>query len=107
MFNRTPYNQLLLQGFLSLSLLFSHFVSAATVEDFSRHADYYNIKISPDGKHFAALINDNGNKQLAFFTSGEFKMTYILNAGKTVKLRIITGLIMNVLSFKLSKRVAH
>ena len=53
---------------------------AATVEDFSRHSQYHNIKISPDGKHFAALVNANGGKSLVFLDAKTFKVIYAHNS---------------------------
>ncbi len=57
-------------------------LNAATIDDFSRHVQYYNIKISPDGKHLAALVNSNGGKRLVFLDAESYKVTYALNAGK-------------------------
>lgn len=53
---------------------------AVTVEDFSKHPDYYNIKISPDGKHYAALADLNGIRQLVFLEAKTYKVTYALQA---------------------------
>ncbi len=55
---------------------------AASIEDFSRHSQYYNIKVSPDGKHLAALANVNGTKSLVFFDAETFEITYTLNSGR-------------------------
>ena len=57
-------------------------LNAATVDDFSRHAQYHNIKISPDGKHLAALINVGEGKDLVFLDAESYKVTYRLSAGK-------------------------
>lgn len=57
-------------------------IRAATIEDFSRHMQYLNVKISPDGKHIAALVNIKGNKTLAFFETGTSKITYTINSDR-------------------------
>ena len=57
-------------------------VNAASVEDFSRHLQYYNVKISPDGKHLAASVNVDGGKSLVFLDAETFAITHTLNAGK-------------------------
>ncbi len=64
------------------SLLTSNSSGAASVEDFSRHAQYHNIKISPDGKHLAALATINGSKSLVFLETDGYKVTYSLNADR-------------------------
>ena len=56
--------------------------NAATVEDFSKHAQYHNVKISPDGKHLAALVTVDGSKNLVFLDSKSYQVTYSLNANK-------------------------
>ncbi|MCE9680235.1 S9 family peptidase [Shewanella sp. AS1] len=55
---------------------------ADTVEDLSRHPEFYNVKISPDGKHLAVLINSDGRKILAFLETDTFKLTFALNGDK-------------------------
>ena len=76
----TIINKKLVIGFfLSLAML-AGAVNAATVEDFSRHAQYHNVKISPDGKHLAALATVNGLKSLVFLETDGYKVTYSLNA---------------------------
>ena len=54
---------------------------AATVEDFSRHKEFHNVKISPDGKHLAALVNAGGGKKLIFLNTETNEITYSLNGG--------------------------
>ncbi|MBL4832039.1 MAG: hypothetical protein JKY55_19430 [Aliivibrio sp.] len=61
-------------------LICSYHTYAATVKDFSKHQQFYNIKISPDGKKFAALINSNGGKRLVFLDAATNKLIYALNA---------------------------
>ena len=51
---------------------------AVTVEDFSKHQEFYNVKISPDGKHLAVLVNDKGRKTLTFLETETFKVTHTL-----------------------------
>jgi len=68
-----------LYGLLSLFCISSN---AATVEDFSRHIQYYDIKISPDGKHLAALMNSDGGKSLVFLDSETYKVTYALTSDR-------------------------
>ncbi len=68
---------------ISLSLMLATgVVSAASTEDFSRHAQYHNIKISPDGKHLAALATVEGSKSLVFLKADGYKVTYSLNANR-------------------------
>ena len=62
--------------------MFAMTTSAATVEDFSRHSEYYDMKISPDGKHLAALVNVDGGKSLVFLDAKTYEVNYILNSGK-------------------------
>ena len=45
---------------------------AITLESFSRHLEYYDIKISPDGKHLAALVNADGGKKLIFLDTNTY-----------------------------------
>lgn len=55
-------------------------IQAATLEDFSRDSQYLNVKISPDGKHYAVLLNENGKRRLAFLDSKTFQVTYTLDS---------------------------
>lgn len=64
---------------LSTLLCFLSFnLAAQTVEDFSRHSEFHNVKISPDGKHLAVLINTDGRKTLTFLDSKTFEVTFSL-----------------------------
>lgn len=54
---------------------------AITVEEFSKHPQFYDVKISPDGKHLAVLINTEGRKTLAFLETDSKKVTYALRGG--------------------------
>ncbi|MEI6859924.1 MAG: hypothetical protein V5788_09115 [Shewanella sp.] len=63
-------------------IIFSDMATAISVEDFSRHSEYYDVKISPDGKHLAVLVDTDGRKTLAFLDSKTFKVTFALNGGK-------------------------
>ena len=74
---KLPYIFILL--FIALT---SRHVQATSIEDFSKHAQYHNIKISPDGKHLAALINDNGLKRLVFLETDGYKVTFALTANR-------------------------
>ncbi|ARD20445.1 alpha/beta hydrolase family protein [Shewanella japonica] len=71
------YIKLMIWGML---LCISNICLAASVEDYSRHSDYYNVKISPDGKHLAVLMNDEGRKRLAFLRTDNFEVTFALNS---------------------------
>ncbi len=55
---------------------------ATSIEDFSRHSEFHNVKISPDGKHLAVLINTDGRKTLAFLDSKTFEVTFSLGGEK-------------------------
>lgn len=58
-------------------------VNAATVEDFSRHSQYHDAKISPDGKHLAVLVTGaGGGKSLIFLETEGLKITYTANANR-------------------------
>ncbi|GIU49601.1 MULTISPECIES: alpha/beta hydrolase family protein [Shewanella] len=61
-------------------LCISNVTFAASVEDYSRHSDYHSVKISPDGKHLAVLMNDEGKKKLAFLRTDNFELTFALNS---------------------------
>ncbi|WP_227006567.1 hypothetical protein [Shewanella donghaensis] len=63
-----------------LSLCISNFVFSMSVEDFSRHSEYYNVKISPDGKHLAVLMNQEGMKKLSFLETDTFNVTFALGS---------------------------
>ena len=65
--------------FIALLLLIStsFVIQAASVEDFSRHPQYLDIKISPDGKHIAALVNREGVNALVFFETKTLKITNV------------------------------
>ncbi|MEI6858338.1 MAG: hypothetical protein V5788_00845, partial [Shewanella sp.] len=68
---------------MMLSIIsFSDIATAISVEDFSRHSEYYDVKISPDGKHLAVLVDTDGRKTLAFLDSNTFKMTFAFKGGK-------------------------
>ncbi|OBT04814.1 peptidase S9 [Shewanella sp. UCD-FRSSP16_17] len=57
-------------------------VYAATINDFSRSPEFYNVKISPDGKHLAVLINTDGRKTLTFLDSKTYEVTASLGGEK-------------------------
>lgn len=71
---------------LCVALLFCIIISgitrAATVEDFSRHPQYLDVKISPDGKHIAALVNREGINALVFFETKTSKITNTISSNK-------------------------
>ncbi len=64
-------------GFTALAML-PLSAQAITVEEFSKHPQFYDAKISPDGKHLAVLINTEGRKTLAFLETDSKKVTYAL-----------------------------
>ncbi|MGI9282802.1 MAG: alpha/beta hydrolase family protein [Endozoicomonas sp.] len=64
---------------MALSLLLSSISNAASIEDFSRHSQFYNVKISPDGKHLAVLMNVEGRKTLAFMRTSDQELSFVLN----------------------------
>ncbi|MEI6859070.1 MAG: S9 family peptidase [Shewanella sp.] len=64
--------------FTALLCFCSFNLTAQTVEDFSRHSQFYNVKISPNGKHLAVLISTDGRKTLAFLDSKTFEVTFSL-----------------------------
>ena len=53
-----------------------------TVEQFSKRTQFYNAKISPDGKHLATITNHEGEKNLVFFKTDTLEIVYVLRAGK-------------------------
>lgn len=63
----------------AFSVLFGYIISpahATSIEDFSRHSEFHNVKISPDGKHLAVLVNTDGRKTLAFLDSRTFEVAF-------------------------------
>ncbi|TDR23299.1 alpha/beta hydrolase family protein [Marinicella litoralis] len=59
----------------------SHQVTAANIntETFFKNPDLTSIKISPDGKHFAATIETDGTKKLAILDINATKIKHIFN----------------------------
>ncbi|WP_338591230.1 S9 family peptidase [Shewanella khirikhana] len=55
-------------------------VQGASIQDFSSHPEFHNVKISPDGRHLAVSINDDGRKTLAFMQTKDGKITHVLKA---------------------------
>lgn len=61
---------------LALSLLvFSHlnFAKELALEDFTRHGDYLDMKLSPDGKHMLARVRIDGRVSLIFIETATMK----------------------------------
>ncbi|KFZ37543.1 peptidase S9 [Shewanella mangrovi] len=52
---------------------------AVTVADLAKHPEFYNVKISPDGKHLAILVNKDNHKTLAFMRTKDYQITYALS----------------------------
>ncbi|TVL12649.1 alpha/beta hydrolase family protein [Shewanella algae] len=67
-------------GLVLVLLLSSNVLAWPSLQDFSRHPEFYNVKISPDGRYLAVLINQDGRKTLAFMRTIDSKITYVLNA---------------------------
>ncbi|CAM3655001.1 alpha/beta hydrolase family protein [Parendozoicomonas haliclonae] len=67
---------------LSAGVLLANSAMAVSVEDFAKHSEFYNVKISPDGKHLAVLMNDEGLPKLAFLRTEDKKPVFILKATK-------------------------
>ncbi len=63
-------------------LIFSTVTQAISVEDFSRHLQYSDIKISPDGEHLAALVKINGLQTLAFIETKSGEITHTISADR-------------------------
>lgn len=75
-----------LSSYIIITLLIGCYIyttqtRAATLENFSRHLEYYDMKISPDGKYLAASVNVDGDKSLVFLDAKTYEVTYILNSG--------------------------
>ena len=72
--------------FIALLVCFftASYVSAQpnTVEQFSKRTQFYNAKISPDGKYLATITNHEGEKNLVFFKTDTLEMVYVLRAGR-------------------------
>ncbi|WP_350432136.1 S9 family peptidase [Shewanella sp. H8] len=68
--------------FVLLFAFSSSNVFAVSVNDFSRAPEFYNVKISPDGKHLAILVNTEGRKTLAFLDTKTFNVTFALSSEK-------------------------
>lgn len=60
---------------LFLSVININTANAVSIEGLAKHSEFYNVKISPDGKHLAVLVNTEGRKTLAFLDSKTFKVT--------------------------------
>lgn len=71
----------LCKSLLMCLYVFSTQVHAIALEGFSRHIEYYDIKISPNGKHLAALVNSKGTKKLVFLDTETYQVTFALNSG--------------------------
>ncbi|MGV6801296.1 MAG: hypothetical protein ACWA5L_05175 [bacterium] len=82
-----PLAQLYLHFFYSISNGFA----APPVEDFARLPDYANIKISPDGKKFAAktAIDNQYILSIIAYEGGELDVLYMLGLKKDQKFRFI------------------
>ncbi|MCL2912873.1 S9 family peptidase [Shewanella corallii] len=72
------------KGGLLLAALVSFVSVAATpdVKDFVRHSEFHNVKISPDGKHLAVLMNNDGGKSLAFLNTKTLQPVFALKADR-------------------------
>lgn len=57
-------------------------LAANTIADFSKHPQFYDAKISPDGKHLAVLTNFSGKKNLVFLATDSQKVIYALKASR-------------------------
>ncbi|WP_299268189.1 S9 family peptidase [uncultured Psychrosphaera sp.] len=65
-----------------LSLISSLATSAEIpLEHFTKHGDYLDITISPDGKHFAARIRHDGKVPLVFIERTSGKIVGVINPG--------------------------
>lgn len=63
-----------------LLLPISAFAGSLTVEDFSKRPEFFNAKISPDGKHLAVLANHQGATNLVFFELPALKPIFSMPA---------------------------
>jgi len=52
--------------------VFSTAAVAATPSDFAQSFEYHDVEISPDGKHLALVIKDQGKRKLAVVTADDF-----------------------------------
>jgi dipeptidyl aminopeptidase/acylaminoacyl peptidase len=64
---------------ISILLLLPLNVFSATLEDFSKHAEFHSIKISPDGKRIAAITSAEGKRVLSFIDLKTSELTYVLS----------------------------
>lgn len=60
-------------GLILVLILSSDVLAGPSLQDFSRHPEFYNVKISLDGRHLAVLINQDGRKTLAFMRTSDFQ----------------------------------
>ncbi|MEW6992363.1 alpha/beta hydrolase family protein [Colwelliaceae bacterium 6441] len=72
--------------FLVLSLFFSILTKPSlaldlpSIESFAQHQKFYSIKLSPDGKHFSASMdNESGKRIVAIFNRDSGKITGVFN----------------------------
>lgn len=64
---------------ISILLLLPLSVFSATLEDFSKHAEFHSIKISPDGLRIAAITSMEGKRVLSFIDLKSSELTYVLS----------------------------
>ncbi|UAA39240.1 S9 family peptidase [Paraneptunicella aestuarii] len=59
-----------------VSFFFFSFSALAQLSpaDFARAPEYHDVKLSPDGKHIAVVLTQEGKRKLAVFESESFKM---------------------------------
>ncbi len=60
---------------LNLWLVPQSWAAPPSVEDFWKHSEFEQIRISPDGKYFAATVPDEETRALVIFTRNDRKVT--------------------------------
>ncbi|TRY33397.1 alpha/beta hydrolase family protein [Aliiglaciecola sp. M165] len=63
-------------------VLFSSISQAMSPADFAKDYQYHDAQISPDGKHIALVINDDGKRKLAVVKSSDFSSVGGADFGK-------------------------
>ena len=92
---------------ISLFLSFSTAAEELPVEYFVKHGDYLDIKMSPDGEHFAARIREKGRVVLIFIRAKDWKAISGLNPGDENELFDVTWVNNERVVFSLAEKQGY
>ncbi len=77
------------------------------LENFVRHGDYLNIKISPDGKHLAARIRHGETVKLLFIRLEDRQTTGGISPGKNNEIHSVTWVTNDRVVFQLAQKTFY